>query len=374
MNSSTSNSEPEAPAPSSAPKRGSARTFLAAAAGGLLLGVLGFSFMDASWLHQGPEFGMSEAHQDHMRAACAAQAAPQLLILGDSRAVAGLSVKAIRETGVDADKYALGATGLFGSWAYLDRMLDCGVRPKTVLLAVGLINVVDTGAIMDRTTSFNAIRGPRAAYEYDELSKAETRPARKAAYKAISLVGPKLSGVQFTLLAPSLKRVLQGPAYAIENHQEFEKERANFAALNGDRYYGIDSQARELPQEKEDLGPIPRMNNAAIELIQAAGKKYGFKTYFYVLPSTEIAKNGLDPKIVAKARDWLGELSKHDVTVLNTIWYLPDDNFGDEGHVNPKGRAAVTADFLPRWPRTGHGAAATAAAEPPAGRESAASR
>jgi hypothetical protein len=330
--------------------------------------------MDESWLHQGPEYGMSEAHQDHMREACAKKEAVDLLILGDSRSVAGFSLKDVRAAGIDADKFSLGASGLFAGWAYLDRLLDCGVRPKNVLLSYGMIHIVDTGAIMDRSTNFDSIRGPRAGYEYDELSKAETRLARRLTYKAVSLVGPELSGVDFILLAPSLKRVLQAPAYAIENHQEFEKERANFSALEGDRYYGIDTQARELPQEKEDLGPIPRMNDAALELIQAAGKTYGFKTYFYVLPSTEIAKNGLDPKIVAKAGAWLGELPKHDITLLNNIWYLPDDDFGDEGHVNPKGRAAISADFLPRWPHGGYGAATTSTAVPPTGRDSSASR
>jgi hypothetical protein len=329
---------------------GASRTFLLSMAAGMVATVVAFSSIDEKFLHAGPEYGMSEAHQDHMRAACAAHEQTDTLILGDSRAVAGLSVKDMRAAGIDVDKFALGASGLFAGWTYLDRLLDCGVKPKNVLLAYGLVHMLDTGAIMDRTTNFDSIRGPRARFEYDQLSKAEDRKARQLTYKAVSILGPELSGIDFVLLAPSFRNVLSRPAQVIENNNWFNYEHAHFAAMQGDRYYGIDARATELPQEAAAELPPPRMNTEALKLISQAAREYGFKIYFYTMPNSELAMKGMKPEIAKAGRTFLADLRKYDITALNGLWTLPDDAFGDESHVNPKGRELVTRDLLPRWP------------------------
>jgi hypothetical protein len=349
MSSSTSSSEAAKPAAKSA---SSARTFLAAMAGGLLATAAAFTLAPESWLHTGPEYGMSEAHQAHMQAACAAHETPDVLILGDSRAVAGLSVNDMRAAGIDADKFALGASGLFAGWSFLDRLTDCGVRPKNVVLAYGLVHLVDTGAIMDRTANFDGMRGPRSSFQYGVLADAEDRLSRRVTYKAVSILGTEGSGLDFVLLAPSIRRVLAEPTHALHNRADFVRERDNFTALNGDRYYGIDEAATELPQEKEQAETqVPRMNMVALERIAEMGRQYGFKVWFYMMPSTEMAMHGLDPRVIQKGENVLAGMPADGITPLNSLWSLPDSQFGDESHVNPRGRASVTADFLPRWQR-----------------------
>lgn len=139
MSSSTSSSSkddaaettPAASPAASGGSKASARLFLASMAGGLVLAVAAASLADESFIHTGPEYGMSEAYQDHIASLCKAKAAPELLLIGDSRAVAGLSIRAIREAGIPSEKFALGGAGLFAGWATLDQLLACGVRPNT---------------------------------------------------------------------------------------------------------------------------------------------------------------------------------------------------------------------------------------------------
>ena len=49
------------------------------------------------------------------------------------------------------------------------------------------------------------------------------------------------------------------------------------------------------------------------------------------------------------AEEFRNGLQDLDVTPLNDIWSLPDGDFGDPSHVNERGRARVTADFLKRF-------------------------
>lgn len=325
-----------------------ARLFLAAMAGGLALAVAAASLADESYIHTGPEYGMSEAMQDHAEALCAAKAAPELLILGDSRAVAGIPVAGLRKAGIDAEKFALGGAGIFSGWAMLDRLTACGVRPKHVLLAFGTINMAADGAIMDRTTNYDSVQGPRRGYEYGRLSQWEDRRARKLAYKAVSLVGPELSLVDFVLMRPALKNILEKPPQALANHRLAEQERASFLASGGDRYYGLANGAAELPDEATYTGGQRTDNVKSVEATLDLGKHYGFDVMFYVLPSSEIAKAGVNPHYFEMAEAFRKEIAAMGVRVLNGIWTLPDADFGDPSHVNPAGREKVLADILPR--------------------------
>ncbi len=68
-------------------------------AGGIALAIAAASLAPESWIHSGPEYGMAEAFEDHIEKACADRLAPGLLIIGDSRAVAGVSVAGVRAAG-----------------------------------------------------------------------------------------------------------------------------------------------------------------------------------------------------------------------------------------------------------------------------------
>ena len=322
--------------------------FLAAMAGGLVLMLAAASLADESYIHSGPEYGMSEAFQDHIATMCAAKAKPDVLILGDSRAVAGVSVAAIRQTGVTSEKFALGGAGIFAGFATLDRLLDCGVRPRHVLLAFGTVNMADGGAIMDRTTNYDTIQGPRRSHDYDLLSQWEDRRGRKIAYKAVSLVGPELSLVDFVLMRPALKNILEKPPQALINHQLAEAERSRFLASSGDRYYGLADGASGLPQEADFKGGPRPENIRSVEAIMDLARKSGFDVWFYILPSSVSAKAGVDPHYFEMAEAFRGEVAGMGVRMLNDIWILPDADFGDPSHVNAIGRAIVTADVLPR--------------------------
>lgn len=78
------------------------------------------------------------------------------------------------------------------------------------------------------------------------------------------------------------------------------------------------------------------------------GKAHGFEVYFYILPVSELAKEGLPPRILQMAEEFRQGLKDLEVTSINEIWTLPDKDFGDPSHVNQRGRAKVTADFLRR--------------------------
>jgi hypothetical protein len=317
-------------------------------AGGLVLAVAAASLAPESYIHTGPEYGMSEAYQDHIASLCKAKAEPDVLLIGDSRAVAGLSIEAIRRAGIDAEKFALGGAGIFAGWATLDQLLACGVRPHHVLLAFGTVNMADGGAIMDRTTNYDTIQGPRRGHEYDELSQWENRRGRKLAYKAVSLVGPELSLVDFVLMRPALKNVLEKPPQALVNHRIAEQERAGFLASGGDRYYGRANGSSELPDEATYKGGPRPENSRSVAATMDLAHTYGFDVMFYILPSSTSAKAGVDPHYFDMAEAFRKEVMGMGVIMLNDIWTLPDADFGDPSHVNPIGRDKVMADFLPR--------------------------
>lgn len=228
MSFSTSSSE----APASEAKKTAAPTFLAAMVGGAALTAAALSLAPEDWIHKAPEYGMAEAFEDHIEQACRDRIAPELLIIGDSRAVAGVSVEMIRAMGIDAEKFALGGSGIFAGWATLDRLIDCGVRPKTVAMAYGTVHMLDAGAIMDRTTNYDVLKGPRASHAYKMASAWEDRRSRKIAYKAISFLGTEATGIDFALMQPALRNVLERPPAAVENWLGNARERRSFAEFS----------------------------------------------------------------------------------------------------------------------------------------------
>lgn len=333
---------------STSSSRGSAPLFLAAMAGGALLAVTAASLAPESWIHSGPEYGMAEAFEDHIEKACAEKLAPGMLIIGDSRAVAGLSVEGIRAAGIDAEKFALGGSGIFAGWATLDRLIDCGVRPKTVVMAYGTVHMLDSGAVMERTANYDLPKGARAGHVYAMASEWEDRTGRKLSYKAASLVGTEASLLDFVLMRPALRTVLAEPALALQHHTISEGERAAFTAKAGDRYYGLANGTRELPEEAAFKGGIRPINISASEAIAALGRNSGFNVQFYILPVSETAKAKLKPEIFSMAEEFRETLEAMGIVTLNKAWTLPDTDFGDPSHVNAKGRIKVTADFLRR--------------------------
>lgn len=333
-------------------KRGGkgSRLFLVSMAAGLFASAGLASVAPESWIHTPPEYGMAEAFEDHITAACAAKATPDLLIVGDSRAVAGLSAQDLGRTGLNVEKFALGGSGIFTGWAVLDRLLDCGVRPKSVIMAYGTVHVLDTGAMMDRTTNYDLLKGPRAGHAFDMASQWEASTFRRLAYKAVSIAGPELTGVDLVLLQPALRNVLEKPPAAISNQRGNDAERASFLASAGDRFYGQANGTSELPDEKQyDAGQaVPKVNREASAAIAELGRTHGFDVSFYLLPVSETAKAKLPPELFDTVEAFRQELEPIGIRSLNAVWTLPDADFGDPSHVNARGRDKVTADFLAR--------------------------
>lgn len=333
-------------------KRGGkgARLFLLSMAGGLIASAAIASLAPENFIHSPPEFGMAEAFEDHVTAACAAKATPDLLIIGDSRAVAGVSAQDIASAGYSVEKFALGGSGIFTGWAVLDRLVDCGVRPKSVVMAYGSVHVLDTGAMMDRTSNYDLLKGPRASHAFAKASEWEASTFRRLAYKAISVAGPELTGVDLVLLQPALRNVLEKPPAAISNNLGNEAERASFLASAGDRFYGQANGTSELPDEKQYTADqaVPQVNREASAAIADLGRTHGFDVVFYLLPVSETAKAKLPPELFETVEAFRQELEPMGIRPLNAVWTLPDADFGDPSHVNQRGRDAVTADFLAR--------------------------
>jgi hypothetical protein len=318
-------------------------------AGGLALGVAAFTAMDESWIHTAPEFGMAEAYDEHIQQACAGKIAPDVLIIGDSRAVAGISVQEMRAAGIEAEKFALGGSGIFVGWATLDRLIDCGVRPKTVVMAYGTVHMIESGALLDRMTNYDLLKGSRASQAYAKAAQWEDRLERQLAFKAVSLLGTEATGLDFVLMRPALRNILAMPARALENRHLNEQERKSFAASGGDRYYGLFSKIDELPTEAQFEGEWAAVINwSAAHAIGDMGKANGFDVKFYILPVSELARRDMPPRIFEMVDTFRRTLHEFGIVALNDVWALPDSDFGDPSHVNPSGRAKVMADFMAR--------------------------
>jgi hypothetical protein len=201
---------------------------------------------------------------------------------------------------------------------------------------------------MDRTTNYDTIQGSRRGYEYSKMAEWENRRSRKLAYKAVSLVGPELSLVDFVLMRPALKNILEKPPQALTNHRIAEGERAGFLASGGDRYYGRANGNSELPDEATYKGGPRPENSRSVAATMELARAYKFDVMFYILPSSTSAKAGVNPHYFEMAEAFRKEVMGMGVRMLNDIWTLPDADFGDPSHVNPIGRDRVTADVLPR--------------------------
>jgi len=333
-------------------KRGGkgSRLFLLSMAGGLVASAAVATALPESWVHTPPEFGMAEAFEDHVTAACAAKARPELLIIGDSRAVAGVSAQEIAKAGISVEKFALGGSGIFTGWAVLDRLIDCGARPEKVVMAYGGVHVLDTGAMMDRTTNYDLLKGPRASHAFAMASEWEESTPRRLAYKAMSIAGSDITLVDLVLLQPALRHILEQPPAAVANSSGNEKERASFLASAGDRFYGQANGTSDLPDEKQYTADrtVPRINREASAAIAQLGRDNGFEVLFYLLPVSETAKAKLLPELFATVQGFRGELDGLGIRAMNDVWTLPDADFGDPSHVNAAGRKKVTDDFLAR--------------------------
>jgi hypothetical protein len=335
---------------STSSSRGSAPLFLAALAGGLMLAVAAFSALDESWIHQGNEYGMAEAFEDQIEAACAEKISPDVLIVGDSRAVAGVSVKGLRAAGIDAHKFAQGGAGPFVGWAVLDRLVDCGVRPKNIVMAYGTIHVIAEGAIIERAVNFDWIKGPTAARAWRQLAEWELpqRPHHSALYTAISLVGEELSLADLATMRPELRSVLEKPGLIFERRRKAEQERVDYTAASGDRYYGVGEKADGLPEEGRFEMKRAPVNLSVLGAVADIGKANGIPVYFYLLPLSETARAKVDPRLFELTDEFLDSARKDGIVTLNSLWSLPDTDFGDPSHVNHRGRVQVTADFIRR--------------------------
>lgn len=333
-------------------KRGGkgSRLFLASMAAGLVASAAVATALPESWIHTPPEFGMAEAFEDRVLAACATKAAPELLIIGDSRAVAGVSAQDIAKAGISVEKFALGGSGIFTGWAVLDRLLDCGVRPEKVVMAYGTVHVLDTGAMLERTTNYDLLKGPRASHALAMASEWEESTFRRLAYKAMSIAGSDVTLVDLVLMQPALRNVLERPPAAVANQAGNAEERASFFVHAGDRFYGQANGTSDLPDEKQYGADkaVPRINHAASAAIAQLGRDHGFDVLFYLLPVSETAMASLPPELFATVEGFRTDLAGLGIRFMNPVWTLPDADFGDPSHVNVVGRARITEDFLAR--------------------------
>ena len=109
----------------------------------------------------------------------------------------------------------MAASGIFAGWATLDRLIDCGVRPKTVVMAYGTVHMLDAGAIMDRTTNYDLLKGPRAGHAYAMASEWEDRLRAQDRLQGRVDSRNGSDTVDFVLMRPALRNVLAQPVAAL---------------------------------------------------------------------------------------------------------------------------------------------------------------
>lgn len=334
MNSSTSNS----------------KLLLIAALVTLVVIAFAVQLIDKSYIHTGPEYAMSEAVRERVDAVCKEKHV-DLVIVGDSRAVAAIESEAIRKQGLSVEKFALGGSGVFVGWAILDELSRCPVKIDNVLASYGTIHVVTPGALMERTTNYTFLHGAETAPAYKFLSQTEPRKARAIAYGAISMLGTKLTLTDLVLQRPAIKTILQKPAHALGNRDWYLRERAFFAAKHADVYYGEFPHVVGLPEEEKLTGTaiaIDPVSRASILGIAEIARRKHYRAMLYIAPVSDLAWAKLEPAVFARTEDFIALAQGNGIEALNRAWSLPIDHFGDPSHVNSRGRAAVMADLMPR--------------------------
>jgi hypothetical protein len=299
-----------------------------------------------------PEFAIWQAKEELLAAPCAGPC-PELVVLGDSCAVAGVDP---RQLSVPAINLALGGGTAMEAYYVLARWLESHTPPKTVVLSLSPYHFQES-LFWERLTRYHFLRFGEQREALAALRRFGTPPLVNEATGGP--VAPSLwDALLYRAWFPSKYSNSVIEARAIGRLGENRAFVRDVIAQRGYKAFGARARNDESngiekrPEQFFVAGVLDRYMDRLLDL--AADR--GIAVRFYVMPynpaSWAIAERER-AVYVAGYHAHLNALAERaaNFTLLNALWVLPADHFGDSSHVNPRGLAVVREDLERRLAR-----------------------
>lgn len=286
-----------------------------------------------------PEYAMWSAQRS------AARDAPpvDVLILGDSRTMGGLDPT--RMPGAEVRSLALGGTTSIEAFFLLETWLDRHPAPALLVLGFAPYHLALHDTFWERTVKFaflseaqyaallrdalalgDPVLGPPAELERELADR--SRFARYA--------GGLRNPVDFAseILSSGFLRGTSNRAV----RAEVELDRGHFVFGRGER---ADRLAEEAGFETFESSPL--LDRYLERLLRLAASR-GVPVRWFTLPVNQPSFAAIRPAYRAGFEAWLARWpAVHpDFAVMQPLWWLPNDHFGDRSHLNPRGVAEAS--------------------------------
>ena len=292
------------------------------------------------------EFAIWQAKERLVAAPCDGPC-PELIVLGDSCAVAGVDP---RELPMPALNLALGGGTAMEAYYVLVRYLEQHPPPKTVLLSLSPYHFQES-LFWERLTRYHFLRFREQREALDALRDFPTPPLVNEATGAV--VAPSLwDALLYRVWFPSKysNSVIEARGFARRaDNQVFLRDvlaqrgyKAFGAHARNDESNGIEKR----PAQFTVAGVLDHYMDRLLAL--AAAKDIAVR--FYVMPYNEASWAIAEHERAVYIAGYHAHLAtlaarSQQFRLLNALWELPADHFGDSSHVNPRGLAVVLEDL-----------------------------
>lgn len=294
--------------------------------------LFGMDFMD----QEGPLWFQQ---RDYIRSGNAEADGIRCLILGDSRAKAGIMPRRLGE-GV----YNLSLSGVSGVELYyaLENYLKHAPAPDSVVIAVGPYHFTMNNSFWKRTMYFHYL-SPGEAMEL-------FREADGMAGETFLGEGYRYEYLSYLLYLPNV----YGNALAKNDAGRGAANEAIYRQLEADRgyyFYGQSPELGPIPEEVEgfEADPLIRLyTDKLLELCHANG----ITVYLETLPVAESAFDRVPQSYLAGYQAHLEALAADhpEIHLGQGLRGYPDALYGEASHLNREGAEAYTEELMAAYP------------------------
>jgi hypothetical protein len=261
------------------------------------------------------------------------------VILGDSRAMAGLVPALISPTTVNL---AVGGATPIESERIAERIAKCPTPPKRVLLSFQAPYMMVEQAYWERTALFHYLGFERMeALRKTSLELQDSIVYSKRPFESFLEI---FKNYGYSISFPSFYFPAMVNAGFIGRKEKNEQFLQTTRSNRGQHFFGTADRSDWFSSEAEmtKFHPSPVLDVYFDRMISALRER-GIKVYFAGAPLNQATYERVDPKIMSSFLDYLKDKEAKDPNfriLASPLFSLPNEDFGDVEHLNPKGAAS----------------------------------
>jgi hypothetical protein len=285
-----------------------------------------------------PEYPMWRAKM-HMIETCNVG---ETTILGDSRAMAGLVPAQISDTTVNL---AVGGATPIESLRIAESIAKCPNPPKRVVFSFLPLYLMDEQVYWERTALFNYLDfGQMEELRRDSLRLSDSLVYPKDRFNSFL---DKFKNYGYSISFPTFYFPAMVNAGFVGRKERNELELQATLNSRGQHFFGMAERSDWLAPETllDKFEPTPVLNYYFDRVLAVLAER-GIKVYFVGAPFNETSYERLKPETSSTFIKYLKDIEASDPNfrMLGVpLFSMPNENFGDIEHVNPRGAAKWSA-------------------------------